>query len=87
MTRPILITSYRGATESHPSSRAMAHHKRDSSRVIVAAVEWDDSLDSLANHQAAAFKLARKIGFYDGNVKVDPVGHDNDHYYFTAIPA
>jgi hypothetical protein len=86
MTRPMLVTSFKGPTNHRPS-RAMAHHRRDNETVYSVAVEWDHSLDSLANHQAAAFKLAHKIGFYDGNVKVEPVGHDHDHYYFTAIPA
>jgi hypothetical protein len=86
MTRPMIVTSYKGAT-NHRASRAMAHHRRDSEQTYCATVEWEHALSSLANHQAAALKLALKIGFYGGKVKVESVGHDHSHYYFTAVPA
>jgi hypothetical protein len=86
MTRPMIVTSFKGPTNYRPS-RAMAHHRRDSEQTYAATVEWEHALSSLANHQNAALKLALKIGFYDGKVKVEAVGHDHSHYYFIAAPA
>jgi hypothetical protein len=85
MIRPMIVTRFIGPTNYRPS-RAAASHRRDSETTYRAAVSWEHGLGSLENHQRAAQALADKIGFYDGAVKVEPVGHDNGHYYFAAVP-
>ncbi len=82
----MIVTSFLGPTNHRPS-RVAASHKRDSSETYSSRTEWDHSLDSLGNHKRAAEKLAKIIGFFYGHVKVEAVGHDFSHYYFTAVPA
>jgi len=80
MTRPMIITSYLGPTNFRPSRVSAAHNGQR------ATVEWDHGLDSLQNHAIAAEKLVKKIGFFNGNVAAQAVGHDDNHYYFIAVP-
>jgi hypothetical protein len=86
MTSPMIATSFLGPTDHRPP-RVTARHERDRSETYSIQTEWDHSLNSEENHRRAAEKLAQKIGFYDGRVKVEAVGHDFSHYYFTAVPA
>jgi hypothetical protein len=82
----MIVTSFLGPTD-YLGSRASATHRRDRGRIYRAVTDWEHGLDSLENHKRAAQAVADKIGFYDGAVKVEPVGHDDRHYYFTAVPA
>jgi hypothetical protein len=86
MTRPMIVTSFLGPTD-HRGTRASATHRRDSERIYRAVTDWEHGLDSLSNHRRAAQAVADKIGFYDGAVTVEAVGHDDRHYYFAAVPA
>jgi hypothetical protein len=84
LTYPVIVTSYKGATDTR-GSRIAAVHKRDSEKTYRASIPYPHDFSGAAAHYQAALALAAKLPFYDGAGRVQPFGHDNDHYYFIVV--
>jgi len=79
---PVIITRYLGPTNCR-GSRVVATHQRDSEVTWRAVTEWDDSLDSTANHELAAQQLLNKWITSDDLLIVGR-GHDHAAYYWLV---
>jgi hypothetical protein len=79
---PVIVTRYLGPTNHH-GSRIKATHKHDSKITKQVTINWDSSLESQANHQAAAKQLLNQWG-YDNNLMIVGCGWDHDCYYWLT---
>jgi hypothetical protein len=66
--RQAIITRYAGPTD-HRGARVIA--RCDAGRVTV---PWDHAMDTLSNHEAAAFALAVKLKWVHGEIPGPPRG-------------
>jgi len=82
---PVIVTRYLGPT-NHRGSRVKGTHQRDSEVTWQATLDWDQSLDSTANHQLAAEQLLGKWVTSDDLVIVGR-GHDHSAYYWLVVGA
>jgi len=79
---PCIVTRYLGPT-NYKGSRIVATHKRDNETTWRKVIDWDHSLDSSANHQAAAQALLDSWP-YETSLEIIDRGHDHESYFWLC---